>query len=428
VEKDARGDARGRDARARTYLGEARVVVRRVRGEFQRPGSRKPLHHPLAIDSKRESALAREVREMPAAPLDRPGWSRERTTSGVALPAGPAHRGRATGGTISSTVTYRFRPRLQAAALLCHALDLLDRSGAEGLTAAELKRLLFAMGTSIESDCNADETVLSLSGWTATWRPACACSSAGCARARFDRKTVADLAENEISQRGDDMEDPRSSGRRSRVHHARRRLALSGRAFQPRAPRRAPGQLRALLAALPDCQAQGRHLLRPPLGRGGGAGGRPGFQARAAGPAARSGALPAQHADADPPGRSQAGPVAAHHRGGQAAGRADDRVVARLYSQYMGGNMGSVVNPGDPRGARAGLQRMASYAAGVRLEDESGVVAFAGTQPEKTSQALATMLGLLAAGDRRDPLRGGAARARRGVPGQPADPRAARAW
>jgi predicted Zn-dependent peptidase len=73
----------------------------------------------------------------------------------------------------------------------------------------------------------------------------------------------------------------------------------------------------------------------------------------------------------------------------------DARAVARLYSEYMGGNMGALVfqEIREARGLAYGA--WAGYATGQAQKDEAALMAVMGTQSDKTVEALTTLLDLL---------------------------------
>jgi len=378
---------------SRQYLGQACVVVRRVRGETHPPKIEKPAITPVAIDAGRESALAREVKAMPAPPLE-PEWLVEGVDyERVALPAGTMIASRNRRHDLFA-VTYRFELGSRRRRLLCHALALLDRSGAEGFTAAELKRRLFAMGTTIDTECDGDETALSVSGVDRNMAASVQLLERWLRTARFDEKTVAALAANEISRRNDEMQEPEAIGQALAEYTARGADSRFLTVPSDRELRAAsPGGLRALLAALPDFQHRTTY-----------------FGPRPAEEAARAVALGRRHRPVparDPVRyRRSAGTriflvsrklaqSQLHIAAPQPPIARDDRVLARLYSLYMDGHMGAVVSQ-EMREARGlAYSAWAAYAAGVRPKDQSAVLAFVGTQSDKTVDALTTMLALL---------------------------------
>lgn len=412
---------------ARKYLGPAYVVVRRVRGEFHPPRIQKPAITPVAIDTRRESELSRAIQAMPVAPLE-PEWLVEGVGfERVALPAGPMIASRNRRHDLF-TVTYRFDLGSRRQRLLCHALEVLDRSGAERMSAADLKRRLFAMGTSIGTDCSADETVLTVSGIDRNLEESVRMLDRWLRTAQLDDATVAALVANRISQRKDEMQEPQAIGQAlgeyiTRGADSRYLTVPSSRELE----RARPAALRALLAALPDYQHRTTY-----------------FGPRTGAEAARAVALGAHHRRVRPrdPIRYRRGKgtqiFLISRRVAQSQVRVaaprpplerDDRAMARLYSEYVGGNMGALVFQEIRESRGLAYSAWAGYSTGLFPRDESALLAVLATQSDKTLDALGTLLGLL----RRMPLQPSRfAVARRSLDAEyrasRVDPRSAPAW
>lgn len=378
---------------ANRYLGDSFVVVRRVRGTFEPPKIKKPAITPIKLDTKRESALARKVLAMQVVPLE-PVWLVEgKDYQRLKLPSGElvaSHNGRHD----LFTVTYDYRLGEQARPLLCHALELLDRSGAKGMSAVELKRKLFAMATTISTRCDQRDTQIYLSGIDRNLEASVALLDTWLRTAQFDDKTVAALAENRISQRNDQMQEPPviaaaladwvdygADSSFLTVPSNRQLKAATGRV------------LGKLLAQLPDYRHRTTY-----------------FGPRAAADAAKVVVL-GRHFRAVPPRR----PVRYRRSKGTLIyevpravaqsqvriavakppiGRAE-RPVANLYSQYVGGNMGSVVFQEIRETRGLAYSVWAFYKTGQYTRDQSALIAGMGTQSDKTITAVSTLLGLL---------------------------------
>jgi predicted Zn-dependent peptidase len=412
---------------AKKYLGPDLVVVRRVRGAFQPPKIEKPAITAVAIDSKRESQLAREVKAMPVVPLE-PEWLVEgKHYERVALPAGSMIASRNRRHDLF-TVTYRFELGSKRRRLLCHALELLDRSGAEGMSPAELKRKLFAMGTAIRTDCSAEETALTVSGVDRNMEPSVQLLERWLRTAVFDDSTVEALVANRVSQRNDEMQEPQAIGQALGEYITRGADSRFLTVPSNRELKAARGSaLRPLLASLPDHQHRTTY-----------------FGPRSGAEAAKVIALGARHrrvAPRDPVRYRRArgtqiflvGRKVAQSQVRIAAPRPplarEDRPLARLYSEYMGGNMGALVFQEIREARGLAYTAWAGYSAGSRRRDETALLAVLGTQSDKTLDALTTMLGLL----RQTPLQESRFAVARGTLDEEyrasrVDPRAAPSW
>jgi hypothetical protein len=105
-------------------------------------------------------------------------------------------------------LTLRFELGTRQRPLLGHALDLLDLSGARDLDAEALQRRLYQLGTSIDTDCGADQTHIYLSGVDEHLAESLALLDTWLRHPSFDDDTVADLLANTLSLRRDEQDDP----------------------------------------------------------------------------------------------------------------------------------------------------------------------------------------------------------------------------
>jgi predicted Zn-dependent peptidase len=292
------------------------------------------------------------------------------------------------------TLTYEFQLGSKRKRLLCHALELLDRSGAKGLPAAALKKKLFAMGTTIRTTCTADESEIQVSGIDRNMEASVDLLESWLRTAEFDDKVVAALAANEISQRKDQVQEPQiiASALADYVSRGRDSRFLTVPSNRELKAARGPA-LRKLLAELPDHQ----HRIAY-------------FGPREASDAAKLAAIGSKHRPVKPhdplvyrrskgttiylvdrPVAQSQVRIAVPHlpldRG--------RRTVARLYSEYMGGNMGALVFQEIREARGLAYTAGAAYRTGQRPVDEAALSATMGTQADKTIEALTTMLALL---------------------------------
>ena len=192
---------------AATYLGPDHVAIHRKRGRHDPPKMPKPAITPVPIDPSRVSPFAAELLAS-AAPDPEPAWLQEgRDFTRLTTPTGPLIAAPNRRSHLFA-LTLRFELGTRQRPLLGHALDLLDLSGARDLDAEALQRRLYQLGTSIDTDCGADQTHIYLSGVDEHLAESLALLDAWLRHPSFDDDTVADLLANTLSLRRDEQDDP----------------------------------------------------------------------------------------------------------------------------------------------------------------------------------------------------------------------------
>jgi predicted Zn-dependent peptidase len=194
-------------AAANRYLGEDFAVVYRRRGTPELPKIDKPKLTPVEVDDARESAFSRKIAAMPATPLE-PEWlvegkHYERRT----LTSGPLVAAKNTRNDLYH-VSFVIERGHRKDRLLCHGLRLLELSGNGGKSAEALRDELYALGTSIDFYCDADETWLIVRGLDRTMEASLGLLREWLRGATFDATTLAGLTENTLSERRDMLDDP----------------------------------------------------------------------------------------------------------------------------------------------------------------------------------------------------------------------------
>jgi predicted Zn-dependent peptidase len=378
---------------AKTYLGDDYLVVRRVRGEYQPPKIAKPAITPVKLDPSRQSPMAAEIKQMVAPPIE-PAWLAEGTDyQRGKLPAGDFIAVKNPSNDLF-TVTYRFDLGERNERLLCHALSLLERSGAGELTPEVLAKKLYAMGTSIETSCGPDETQLVVSGIDRNLEASVALLDQWLRAPKFERGTLDALVANTLSARKDQVAEPReiASALASYAQRGERSRYLI---VPSNATLKATGgdALRALLKRLPDRQHRTTY-----------------FGPRAVADVASIVALGKDHAEvparapdafrkvdgvevfllAQPTAQSQVRIAMP-----KPPASADARAMLELYSEYMSGGMGALVFQEIREARGLAYSAWATFAEGARKVDPSVLLASLGTQGDKTMDALTTLLGLL---------------------------------
>jgi predicted Zn-dependent peptidase len=412
---------------ANQYLGDDLVVVKRVKGIAKPPQIDKPKITPVKIDPSRSSRFAQEVRKMEAEPLE-PEWLVEgEHYTRHTIPAGELVAVENARNDLFA-VSYLFELGSRRQRLLCHALELLERSGAGDLSAEAVQRAMFAIGTSITTSCSADSARIDVRGIDRNLEDSLALLDSWLRSPRFTGETVSKLAENTLSQRKDRTQEPRF------VASAVANFALYGNnspnLLEPsnRDITRAAGPaLARLLSALPDHQHRTTY-----------------FGPRSGAEVAAVVGLGRKHRRVKPRDPLRYRPVAApqvffaHQTTAQAQVRIawrhpplpnDRRLVSRLFTEYVGGGMGSLVFQEIREARGLAYSAWAYHSANPRPRDETALIAGMGTQADKTAEAMAAMFEILG-GLTIDPQRFETARASldQEFRASRVDPRWAAAW
>jgi predicted Zn-dependent peptidase len=207
---------------ARKYLGDDRVVVYRRNAEPEILRIDKPGFTKLDIDPSRRSEFLKEVLAIPAVPIE-PRW----LVSGRDYQVEPVSGGRLYAAKNPYddlfTLTVREERGRRSERDLCQALNLLALSGAGPYTADELKKKLFALGTTVSYSCDERTSLVSISGLDRNLWP-----SLELVAERFDwpyvsSGTLAGMIGVELGAREDEKRSPQS------VYAALGELAQRGR-------------------------------------------------------------------------------------------------------------------------------------------------------------------------------------------------------
>ena len=390
---------------ARTYFGADHVALLRRRGKHDPPKMPKPTITPVAIDPTRSSRFAAQILAE-AAPDPDPVWLVEgRDYTRLALPRG---RMIAAANPRSDlfALTLRWELGTRQRPLLEHALDLLSQSGAGSgagsLDAESLQRRLYQLGTTVDTDCGADQVSIHVTGVDANMQASLALLDTWLRAPKFDDDTVADLLANTLSLRRDEQDDPEALAE-ALAEFARRGPASDVLARpSDRQLRQARGpELARELHDLLDMSHQTLYFgprpaeavaeLLPPSAA------RP-VAARAP-RLLRSPARPTiflLHRDMTQAQIEVALPDAPLPR--------DDRPTARLLNQLLGGDMSGLVFQEIREARGLAYNAAGALSSGARPADASALLGKLGTQADKSSEALALLLEILRrpalAGDR----------------------------
>ncbi|MGB1276795.1 MAG: insulinase family protein, partial [Nannocystaceae bacterium] len=194
---------------ARRYFGDDHVLVHRRDGVHKPPVLPKPHITPVAIDPARESAYAKAIRARSHQPPT-PRWvAIGNQVNAGRNPAGPIYATQNTHSDLFQLV-YNFNTGLRDQPLLCHALDLLELSGAGSHTAISLQKQLHQLGTSIKTECGAQEMRITVTGIDTHLQRSVELLRLWLQAPNFDNKTLEALLANTLSQRRDEQASPES--------------------------------------------------------------------------------------------------------------------------------------------------------------------------------------------------------------------------
>jgi predicted Zn-dependent peptidase len=378
---------------ANTYLGDDHVVVERKSGTQALPNISKPSITPISIDTTRLSPFAKNILALPATPLE-PEWLREsQHYTRAELPAGPLI---AAGNPRNDlfTLSYRFDRGHRKDKLLCVALDLLEHSGSGTTSAGDLQKQLFALGTTVGFNCDADRSSVDISGIDRNLGQSVQLVEAWIRSPSFDDATLAGLRTNLISARKDELDDPDVLGwlLGDFAQHGKAAGALA-------APSNAElgklngKRLTKLLAGYPDWK---HHTLYfgprsaaeiAPLAEFGDKHRDPGPAHTRRFRASEGVTIYFLHKDVAKSAIAVAIPQGKQPR--------ELRPVATYFEQYLGGGMSSLIFQ-EIREARALAYYSYAYVStGVTADDDWAMIGGLGTQADKTAGALSVYLELL---------------------------------
>lgn len=378
---------------ANKYLGDAPVVVKRVNGKFTAEKVPKPSITAIEIESSRQSVYGKAIKALPVEALS-PQWLKDgehyfasKTSAGDAI---AVHNDR----NDLFTIRYDFEMGEKQEPLLCFALELVGVSGSGEMSAAALQKTLYGLGTTISFSCDANETSITVSGIDHNMEKSLELLKSWLDKPMLGTDSLTKLVANIVSRRKDAMGEPQIVAR-----------ALSAYAFFGKESRylkvasnktlkkTSQTSFLKLAKALPQYSHRTSY-----------------FGPRAA-DVIKSISLGAgtKAPKKRPPLRYRRVKLSTlffvDQETAQAQVRftfpaaelpAEDRMKARLFSQYVGGGMGALVFQEIREARGLAYSAWASYWSTQRTGDESSVVGGLGTQADKTIEAVSTLIGLLA--------------------------------
>lgn len=378
---------------ANKYLGGDYVVVAKRKGKPEIPKLEKPSITPVPIDPSRKSEFAKNIESMPAEPLA-PQWVKEgEHYERRSLPAGDLIAAKNDRNDLFS-LTYTTKRGYRKAPYLCYALDLLELSGAGDDSAEAVQKELYALGTTVSTSCNAEQSSISISGLDSQLEASLAVVDRWLATASFDKETLDRLHKNTVSRRKDNLEKDRVlTSALSDFAKYEKRSAWLLQPSNTKLDRARPLALKKLLRGF--FNHEHRTLY---------------FGPRSADAAAKVVARGQKHRKTGDTQvrkyrRVDAPVVFFLHKDGAKANvrftiprpplSRDQRPTARMLSEYLSGNMSALVFQEIRESRGLAYSAYSSYSAGRRPVDDSSLTGFMSTQADKTPEAVRTFLGLL---------------------------------
>jgi predicted Zn-dependent peptidase len=194
---------------AKQYLGPNRLVVKKVIGQESPPKITKPAITAVKVEQGRRSAYAQSILDMKVQPIEP-----------VALVAGKDYeRGKLKTGDFISvknernglfSVTYEFNFGRRDDRFACMALDVMKSAGAGKRTPEQTTRALHELGLTIDTYCSKEESGITVAGIDRNLEPGLALLREWLASPSFDDKILAAKVAAALTERANAMKDPRT--------------------------------------------------------------------------------------------------------------------------------------------------------------------------------------------------------------------------
>jgi predicted Zn-dependent peptidase len=196
---------------ATRYLGNDRAVVHRDRGDYTPPKIDKPKITPVSIDPGRKSPFAQRVEAMAAEPLS-PRWLQEgKDYELVGSEPGSLIVTRNQRNDLFE-LTYHWELGTAAEPLVCHALRLMEKSGAADRSPQDVQKFLYRMGSSIQTRCRDEAVQITVQGLDRNMDATLTLLRRWLSEAQLTREGAQKLARNTISRRQDQVQRPEMLG------------------------------------------------------------------------------------------------------------------------------------------------------------------------------------------------------------------------
>jgi predicted Zn-dependent peptidase len=378
---------------ATQYLGGDFIALHRKKGKQELPKIEKPSITPLKVDPARQSPFAKQVLALPAAELE-PQWLTEGTDYvHVGLPAGPMIAALNERNDLFD-ITYTFDRGESRARMLCHALNLLDESGYSEVPAEQLRKRLFALGTSISFGCGDERSSINVEGVDHNMEESIELLRAWLRSPALDKDTLARLTRNELADRQNTLDNSRQLGRAASNYARYAQASPQLRAPSNRELAAAKvKKLAKLITTLPDYQHRTLYFgpRQPDEIEGVIA---LGTKHRALKPipsrrfrATKGVTIYFMHRETAKSNVTISMPLGVQDRA--------LRPIAQAYGEYLGGDMSSLIFQEIREARGLAYSAYATVSRGRKLGDDWALLGGLGTQVDKTPDALTTYLSLV---------------------------------
>ena len=378
---------------ANQYLGPNFVAVHRLKGKAEVPKLEKPEITPVSIDASRKSEFSQQIESMEAPQLE-PEWVVAGTHyAHVGLPAGKMIAAVNERNDLFS-LSYTFKRGYRKAPLLCYALELFEISGAGDLSAEQLQKQLYGLGSTVSTRCDAENSSIEISGVDGKLEDTLALVDRWLADPKLDRDALERHYRNTITKRRDGLEeDWRLTSALDLYAKFDKDSAWLKHPSNKQLERTDVEQLRRLLVGFLDHEHKTLY-----------------FGPRPAGQVAEVVARGKRHKTVGDVWtrryRKVNGPQVffVHKDGAKANVRfviprpplpREQRPVARLLSEYLSGNMSALIFQEIRESRGLAYSAYSAYDDGRRPKDASGLLGYMSTQADKVPVGVNTFLGLL---------------------------------
>ena len=378
---------------AKKYLGSNYVALYRKKGEHEVTKLDKPSITPVEIDPSRQSKFITDLMAMDPPALE-PEWVVEgKHYDHVKLPTGTMIASK-NDRNDTFQITYRQDRGYRKEPLLCYAMDLFEISGGAGMSAEELQKKLYALGSRVYTWCNAEQSSIVVSGLDENQDATLELLDKWLAAPSIDDDMLQRHFDNTISERRDNLEEDRTLT--SALDYYAKYGKQSAWLEQPsnaKLERAKPRQLASLITSWTDYEQRTLYFG-------------PRTSKEAAKTVARGTGKRKLPAPRIRDYRSATKPVIyfLHKEVAKANVRfvmprkplpRGERPVARLYSEYLSGSMSSLVFQEIRESRGLAYSAYSRFSWGDQPKDEAGLLGYMSTQADKVPVAVETFLGLL---------------------------------